>query len=115
MSGGDLLVTDSPQVAANEYLMARDAAEVLHAHYPGWLWGVNINGSVMDIRCLDVSGAYGYTLHIPAIYSASEFKKNVMRAGGEILERYRQRTGALDPQRLSDAKRDFRGALVFDR
>lgn len=111
----DLILTDAPQITANEYLLAREAAEALHQHYPGYLWAVNVNGSVVDIRCLNLSGMWGYTLHIPAIYSASEWKKMVMRAGGEILERYRQRRGQFDEQRVREAPRDFAGRLQFDR
>lgn len=111
----EILLTDAPQITANEMLLSKEAAETLYTAYPGYLWGVNIEGSVVNIRCINLSGMYGYTLHIPAIYSASEWKKSVMRAGGEILERYRQSRRGLNQQDVLQAKRDFSGRLLFDR
>jgi hypothetical protein len=111
----DLILTDSPTVTANEYILARETAATLHECYPGYLWGVNVERSIVNVRNLNLSGMWGFTLHVPAIYSASEWKKQVMRAGGEILERYRMRRGQRDEQRLLEAQRDYRGALLFDR
>lgn len=111
----DLILTDAPQITANEMLLAKEAAETLFTSFPGYLWGVNVEGSLVNIRCINLSGQYGYTLHIPAIYSASEWKKNVRNAGGEILERYRQSRRGLNEQDVLQAKRDFAGRLLFDR
>lgn len=111
----DLLLTDSPQIQANEMLLCKGVAETLHKHYPGYLWGVAINQGIVDIRCLNLSGTWGYTLHLPKSYSASDWDRQVLRAGGEILERYRQRRGQHNPQDVLAAKRDFAQRLVFDR
>ena len=111
----ELILTDAPQITANEMLLAKEAAETLHTHFPRYLWGVNVEGSIVNIRCLNLSGRYGYTLHIPAIYSASDWKRSVMLAGGEILERYRQSRRGLNEQDVLQAKRNFAGDLLFDR
>jgi len=96
----DLIVTDRPSITANEFLMAKDAAETLHTAYPNHLWAVDIQGSVMNVRNMMLAGNWGFTLHIPSIYSASEWKKQILRAGGEILERYRQARGRMDQEKM---------------
>jgi len=111
----ELILTDAPQITANEMLLAKETAETLYTSFPGYLWGVTISESVVDVRCLNLSGQWGYTLHIPAIYSASEWKRTVRNAGGEILERYRQSRRGLNEQDVLQAKRDFAGNLLFDR
>lgn len=83
------IVTQSPDLAANEFLLCKNAAERLHKTYPGHLWAVDIQGAVLNVRNLALSGVWGFTLHLPAVYSASEFDRQLTRAGGELLERYR--------------------------
>lgn len=83
-------LVESPQLAVNEFFMAKNAAEKLHACYPGHLWAVSIDGAFLDVRNLYLSGEWGYRLKIPQLYSSSEWDKQIMRAGGELLERYRQ-------------------------
>jgi hypothetical protein len=103
--------------AANDFLMAKTAAEVLTREYPGWMWGVNVDGAqgVATIRNFNLSGQYGYLLKLNAIYSASSFEKDVLRAGGEILERYNQKVGKFDAQRWSELMLDARGIPVGDK
>jgi hypothetical protein len=48
------------------------------------------------------------------VYSASSFKKTVLKAGGEILERYRLTRGRFDDVQLSDLTEDFAGRLTAD-
>jgi hypothetical protein len=48
------------------------------------------------------------------VYSASAFKKHVIRAGGEILERYRLSRGRFDEVQLSDLTMDFAGRIKAD-
>jgi hypothetical protein len=84
---------DSPQIAVQEFFLAKNAAEMLHKHYPGHLWAVAVDGPFLDVRNLYLSGDWGFRVSIPTFYSASEWDKQVMRAGGELLERYRQTRG----------------------
>jgi len=68
--------------------MAKDIAETLFEKYPGYLWGVTVQGGVAVIKCLNVSSNYGFVLKYAAIKDdAGVRKKEVLRAGGEILER----------------------------
>jgi hypothetical protein len=102
-------VIEGSQFKANELMLAKHAAELLHKHYPGHLWGVNVEGPFLDVRNFYLAGEWGFRLSIPAIYSASELDARIMRAGGEILERYRQRRGAVDEASVHTLTTDFAG------
>lgn len=110
------LVTDNPVGAANDILMAKEMAEALHTTYPGHMWAVACDGSIgfADVRNLALSGNWGFRLKLKNIYSASEFRKDVIRAGGEILERYRLSRGRLQIDQFSDLKTDFAGRFKAD-
>lgn len=111
------LVTDAPQLAANDFVMAREIAETLHKHYPGHLWAVTCQGDqgIATIRNLSLSGNWGFILHLPKIYSASEFGVRVVRGGGELLERYRVSRGRARHDELAALRTDFAGNHVADR
>lgn len=106
------ILTCSPQLNTNEYLLARRVAEKLHATYPGHLWAVDIQGSIVNVRDLAIDGRWGFTLHIPAMYSSSEFDRQVVMAGGELLERFKQRRGAVDHDAIQSMPTDVRGLLT---
>jgi len=108
----DLLITEDSQFKANELLLAKNAAEMLNRAYPGHLWAVDVEGSVMNIRDMLLSGSMGYTLHIPAIYSASSWDKDVIFAGGEILERYNIARGKWRDGATQHLKRDVAGRFL---
>jgi hypothetical protein len=68
--------------------MAKDIAETLFAKYPGYMWGVSVISGVAVIKCLNVSSLYGYILKYKDIKDDAGFReKEIIRAGGEILER----------------------------
>lgn len=74
--------------------MARDIAETLFEKYPGYMWGVNVKSGVAIIKCLNVSSLYGFILKYKDISHDANFrKKEVIRAGGEILERAKMKRG----------------------
>lgn len=110
------LVTDNPVGAANDVLMAKEMAEALHSQYPGHLWAVSCDGRIgfADVRNLALSGNYGFRLKLDHIYSASDFRKRVIRAGGEILERYRLDRGRMDMDKYSSLATDFAGRLKVE-
>lgn len=102
-------LVDSPQLGANELMLAKNAAEALHKAYPGHLWAVSVNGSVLQVRNLYLSGHWGFVLHIPQFFSASDWDKKVLRAGGEVLERYKQRRGLVDEAGIHTLATDYAG------
>ncbi|THF55925.1 hypothetical protein [Pseudothauera rhizosphaerae] len=113
------IATDAPQLDANDLVTAKHMADTLHRHYPGHLWAVTCDGSkgVATIRNLMLSGNMGYTLHLPRIYSASEWDKRVLMAGGEILERYRVMRASLDRahSQIMTLPTDFAGRIAVER
>jgi len=78
------------------------------------LWCIKVNepGGVIEVTNLALNGNYGFLMHISRIDPEG---RKVIRAAGELLERYRisrgQRTNAVLTD-LNDAKRDFTGRLV---
>lgn len=109
-------LTDNPNVTLNDYLTAKLMAEALHAAYPGHLWVVTCDGNTgfADVRNLALSGNWGYRIKLAAMFSASQFKKDVLKAGGEILERYHLYRGRLNEAQLQGLKTDFAGRLTAD-
>jgi hypothetical protein len=113
------LIDIDPDAAQNthDYFTAKLLAEKLHAHYPHQLWGVNVESrtGLITIRNLYLAGNWGYVLKMGEVYSASSLEKDVIRAGGEILERFRMARGAFDADAYSAAPVDFAGRLLFDK
>lgn len=109
-------LTSNPDVAANEMVIAREMADILHTTYPGHVWAVNVDrsGGVAHVRNLALSGQWGFVLRLPDIYSASEMRREVVRAGGEILERYRLKRGQMDWERYDELKTDVAGRPIAD-
>lgn len=113
----EILTTDIPQLNANDLILAKEMAEALHQAYPKHLWAVTAEGEkgICTIRNLALSGLWGYVLHIPKIYSMSDFKRKVLRAGGEILERYRLARGMANDDNIASLATDFAGNIVGDK
>lgn len=111
------LVTETPQLDANDLVMAKEMADALHQHYPGHLWAVTCDGKtgMADIRNLALSGNWGFRLRLPATFTASDFKRRVVMGGGELLERYRVRRGAARPDEIASLQTDHTGNLRCDR
>ena len=99
---------------ATDVLLAKNAAAILDKHYPGHLWGINVDGAggVMQVFNLALSGRWGFILKLDKI---DPELKAVMRAGGELLERYRLKRGGLVLDNVLSLDRDFAGNKVFDR
>ena len=104
------------QITANDMVLAKEMADALFAHYPGHLWGVTVDGKqgMAYIRNLSLSGKYGYKLRLVANYSASEFRKRVIRAGGEILERYRLDRGPVKQDQIDNLPVTRTGIVLGD-
>lgn len=114
LTGLDDSIVDT---GANDMVLAKEIADILHRHYPGHLWAVNVDGrnGVANIRDLLLSGQWGYVLKLTTVFSASEFGRDVVRAGGEILERFRVERGRLNEAEYATLKTNFAGDFAFDR
>jgi hypothetical protein len=77
-----------------EMAVAKQVAEDLHSAYPGHAWAVTVRGGAIVIKDLIVSSLWGYVIKMDAIkHDAKVMKQEVLRAGGEILERARLERG----------------------
>jgi len=104
------------QVEVLDYNAAKEMAEVLHAAYPGHLWAVTCEGNngIATIRNLALSGELGFVLKLKDIYSASAWKKTILAAAGEILERFYLRRGAANEDQITSVPIDFTGRSIGD-
>ena len=95
-----------------DHLTARNVAEALEKKYPGWLWAVTADHGVVTVKSMLLSGNWGFILHENKI---DNDYKSVIRAGGEILERYNQHRGRFNQTKYSDLTMDRKGQLSGDR
>ena len=108
------LVLDNPDLCINDFVMAKNMAELLNRIYPGHLWAVTCDGftGLATLRNMALSGVMAYVLHLDAQYSASMWDKMVMRAGGEVLERYRLARQRFNLAHWSSLPTDFAGRFM---
>ncbi len=102
----------------NDMLLAKQIAETLMAHYPApHLWAVSCEGrtGIATIKNLNLNGQWGYVLKLPKLYSASSLAKDVIRAGGEILERFNMDRGRFNEQQYAELKTNFAGDFLFEK
>ncbi len=92
-------LTGNPNVETLDLLTARQMAETLHKHYPGHLWAVTCEGlkGIATVRNLRLSGHWGFIIKLRDL-NADPGMKEVIRAGGELLERYRVARGRFNPE-----------------
>lgn len=85
-----------------EMAVAKQVAEDLHSAYPGHAWAVTVRGGAIIIKDLIVSSLWGYVIKMDAIkHDAKVMKQEVLRAGGEILERARLERGMRTDQAVT--------------
>lgn len=110
------MLTDSPTGNANDIVMSKEMAQALHEAYPGHLWAVTCDGEVgfADVRNLYLSGIWGFRIRLDDVYSGSDFKRRVVMAGGELLERYRMDRGRFNAAQYSDLNKDHAGRFKAD-
>jgi hypothetical protein len=85
--------------------------QTLQGCYPGWKWWVEcrLATGLVSVRCLELDGDYGFMIGIENVLERTG-RTTVMRAGGEILERYNQHRG-LRPEKV-EVDRDFTGKAI---
>ena len=81
-------IEKADKFVSQEYTVAKNVAEHLEKKYPGWAWAVHVMDGVVVVNKID-----------------NDYKA-VTLAGGEILERYRQKTNGFNQDRYMDLKMD---------
>lgn len=109
------IIIASDKADVNNHVDGRNILQTLMRLYPGYNWRVLVNNGLADIRCTNLSGKLGFIIKLPSVYSASELDRLVMRAGGEILERYKVNRGKLQEDKLIELPKDFSGNHIPDR
>lgn len=107
---------DSMQATVAEYDIARRMAEALHTHYPGHLWGVSadVETGIAKVFNLRLSGQWGFVIKLNTLVNDVELK-SVIRAGGELLERYKMHRGRFDAAAYNALPTDFSGNHLADK
>ena len=94
-------------------LIAKLAAQVLTTHYPNHWWMVGwAPGNALILKHGAGDARYGYSIDFPKMGSISEFEKEVMRGGGELLERMGLSRGAWDGEEIA---KKYEGAERFSK
>jgi hypothetical protein len=95
-------------------LLAKDIADQLEKHYPGWLWGIGVDskGGIVTIRSLRLSAEWGYVLKLDWVqHDPVDRRRRVLKAGGEILERYGVKARQFNREQFARIRRDLAGKL----
>ena len=95
-----------------DYDEAHRISDKLVQYYPGHLWAVTVNQGVAFIKNLLLSGNWGFVIKLKDI---DNDYKAVIRAGGEVLERYNISRGKLVEQEILGVDRDFALRPVGDK
>jgi hypothetical protein len=55
-----------PTYHSDYVMICKEIADILTKRYPGWLWAVKPNqtGRVIDVFCMQLHDAYGYTIRM---------------------------------------------------
>jgi hypothetical protein len=107
---GEVQRPDQLKVRALLVNLARDGMALLHKHYPGWHWAIQINqfGGMMNIFNLHLHDTWGFAIRI--IEAERDPSRNIfVKAGGDILERFKMPRRGIDFSLLVTMKRDLRG------
>lgn len=95
--------------------LCKQVAEALEEHYPGWGWIVYPQGhGCIVVQCAQMMGRWGFDLRPGRGYSASQWKREAIMAGGELLERYGMPRRGFKECMLRDLRYDIAGRAVAE-
>lgn len=103
---------DARQVSL-DMAVSKQILEILHRKYPGYPWGVKVIDGMAFIKNMATSGEDGYAVKYDATeFSVSNFERQLMLIGGEMLEMFGlSRRHAIEQQFL-DMKFDLFGKVL---
>lgn len=102
-------------LSASLHLLAKDIAGELMKSFPGFLWAIapDQRGGIIDIFCLNFHDQWGYTIRIADIQDDPK-RREALRAGAEILRRFRYPGTRYDAQLANNVPRDINGKAIPD-
>ena len=95
-----------------DHALAKRVHDVLDKKYPGHLWATNVNQGVIFVKNLALSGNYGFILKQEDLDNGY---RAIIKAGGEILERFNVSRGRLKDDEMLNLNRDFALRPVGDK
>lgn len=100
---------------ASLHILCKDTADLLVRHYPGFLWAVQPDqrGQIVNIFCLNFHDQYGYTILVAEL-DVDPQRRAVVKAGAEILRRFRYPGYRFDRDLANAVPRDFAGKAIPD-
>lgn len=90
--------------------MCRGFAEFMNRLYPGYMWEVGMMSDIVYVRNLNLDKKAGFKLPLKDIDVDGRV---LMRAGGELLERFRLKRGRKNVDAVRSLKRDIRGDAIM--
>lgn len=107
-------IDNDPALEAANMDMAKVVTHRLMQFYPGHFWAVNadIAHGVINIFNMHISTTHGYVLIVHDWLKERVVADDVIRAGGEILERAGMRRGRFDAAEYAALPRDFKGDVI---
>lgn len=101
--------------AANDETLAMSAAAILVKHYPGWPWNIiaESDQGIVHIRNPLLHPKYGYTIKLGQTQSPTEWGREVMLAGGTLLEAWNCPRGPLTDEAMADKLTEAQGQAMM--
>jgi len=105
--------------AARKLFLAKTTGELLEQHYSGHAWMVRVEmgktGGLISISIPAIMGnLYYFNIQLSTADSPEAFKKKILHAGGEILERFNLPRGAFSEVEWKEAMAKSPNPLVLD-
>lgn len=83
--------------------IAKEVARILCEAYPGHPWHISVAGGMIVIKLMNISNKMGIARRYDRLtFDATIMKKEIVRAGGEFLERARLARGAYRGQQIGE-------------
>lgn len=100
---------------ASLHILCKDVADTLVRHYPGFLWSVapDQRGQIINIYCLNFHDEYGYTIRTAEL-DVDPRRRLVIKAGQELLRRFRYPGVRYDAATANAVPRDYKGRAIPD-
>jgi hypothetical protein len=102
-------------ISASTHILVKDMADLLTKRYPGFRWAIQPNevGGVFNIFCLDFHSVWGYVIRYDDVMNDPK-RREAIKAGREILRRFRYRLDRFNPQEMALVPRDLQGQAIPD-
>lgn len=110
-------VTDPRALAvrAGTEILCKDMMDLLNRHYPGFRWALQPGefAGMVNVFCLDFSARWGYRIRMADLVNDPK-RRVVVKAGQEILRRFRYPGNVFRPHLIAAIKRNRHGEALPD-